>query len=282
MDTSTLALLFVFIGIPLISWLALKLFALRHDRIKSAIENSEFPKEWNAILDEQAPIANRLPQKLRERYRRNIRLFISETRWEGQGELQIDDLIKITVAAQACLLTLGYEDRRYPRLNSIILYPSAFRGGAKGILGTDLDSETYRLGESWSNGTVILAWDSANRGALNPFDGQNVSVHEFAHQLDQEDRASDGCPVFANQAAYSAWSDVMTREYAIQVKKAAKGRKSVLDHYGATNPAEFFAVSSEAFFEKPRQLARKRPDLYAILKRFYKLDPAGWSKAKSH
>ena len=132
------------------------------------------------------------------------------------------------------------------------------------------------LGESWSSGELVLAWDSVEHGAVNMFDGQNVVYHEFAHQLDQEDGAADGAPILKNRSSYISWGRVLSEEYVKLIKKKKKRRKTVLNKYGATNPAEFFAVSSESFFEKPRQLNKKMPELYAELQSYYQTNPMEW------
>ncbi len=146
--------------------------------------------------------------------------------------------------------------------------------------GTVTEERVTRLGESWSNGTVVLAWDSVARGARNIFDGRNVAYHEFAHQLDQEDGDSDGTPYLGAPEAYQSWGAVLCEGFERLWEKANKGKKSFLDPYGATNHAEYFAVATEAFFEKPRQMAKKRPELIEELKDYYRLDPREWHSRK--
>jgi Mlc titration factor MtfA (ptsG expression regulator) len=123
---------------------------------------------------------------------------------------------------------------------------------------------------------VVLAWDSVRQGAVNFADGHNVTMHEFAHQLDQQDARADGVPNLPTRSAYSSWSRVFSREYELLQRKVGKGKKSVIDRYGATNPAEFFAVATETFFEKPRTLKKKHPELYRELQGFYRVDPGEW------
>jgi hypothetical protein len=123
---------------------------------------------------------------------------------------------------------------------------------------------------------VVLAWDSVLGGAKNMLDGHNVTLHEFAHQLDQEDGAGDGVPILEQRSAYVDWARVFRHEYEELVDKTDRGRKSVMDRYGATNPAEFFAVATETFFEKPKQLEAKHPELYDELRSYYGVDPGSW------
>jgi Mlc titration factor MtfA (ptsG expression regulator) len=123
---------------------------------------------------------------------------------------------------------------------------------------------------------VVLAWDSVQHGAANFADGQNLVIHEFAHQLDQEDGSGDGAPILDGGSSYVAWARVLSQEYERLRKRVGKGKKTVMDAYGASHPAEFFAVASEAFFEKPRQLRSKHPELYDELRKFYQVDPLEW------
>ena len=117
-------------------------------------------------------------------------------------------------------------------------------------------------------------WDSVLAGALDTHDGHNVVFHEFAHQLDQESGASDGAPPLPRRAMYLPWARVLGREYDRLARDAERHHRTLIDQYGATNPAEFFAVATETFFERPRRLKSKRPSLYAQLKEFYRQDPA--------
>ena len=131
-----------------------------------------------------------------------------------------------------------------------------------------------RLGESWARDVVVLAWDSVLSGAADVHDGHNVVLHEFAHQLDQEDGQGDGVPVLPQRSMYVAWARVLGHDFDQLVRDAGRGHRALLDRYGATNPAEFFAVVTETFFEKPRQLRAKYPALYLQLQQFYRQDPA--------
>jgi Mlc titration factor MtfA (ptsG expression regulator) len=185
--------------------------------------------------------------------------------------------IRVMVAAQACLLLAGRDSKKvYPRLKSVLVYPHTYVAGGKGIFGGKLRERSARLGESWQTGTVILSWHSVQGGARNIQDGHNVTLHEFAHQLDQEDGAADGAPLLANRMATRTWAGCFQKEYRDFLKQLEKGRRTVIDDYGATNGAEFFSTATEAFFEKSKQLADKRPELYAELHSYYQLDPKEW------
>src|SRR5450755_3847107 len=180
----------------------------------------------------------------------------------------------------ACLLLLHRETDYYPELVTILVYPSAYIAHEDRYLGGNIweQGEDGRLGHTGRRmGSLVLAWDAAKRGAADPADGANLVLHEFAHQLDFEDARTDGAPALKTRAEYLAWARVMNREF--QALRAAEmaGTPTVLDTYGAKDPAEFFAVATEAFFERPRALRAKQPELYAQLAAFYRQDPATYS-----
>lgn len=237
-----------------------------------------FREEWTDLLVANVPLYSRLPEDLRSRLHERIARFIEDTRFEGCNGLELTEGMILTVAAQACLLVLHREGKPYPDLNTVYLYPTTFSSVLKqqDASGVVTEGEVHRLGESWGTGTVVLAWDSVKQGARNTDDAQNVTFHEFAHQLDHEDGDTDGAPALASREAYRSWARVFTANYAEIRERVEAGKPSLMDPYGATQPAEFFAVATETFFEKPRQLSRKYPDLYEELKGFYGVDPQEW------
>jgi MtfA peptidase len=237
-----------------------------------------FREEWIGLLVANVPLYARLPDELKARLHERIGRFVATTRFEGCNGLELTDGMILTVAAQACLLVLNREGEPYPELKTVYLYPATFRSVMKrqDAMGVVTEGEVHRLGESWSTGTVVLAWDSVEQGARNPDDAQNVTFHEFAHQLDHEDGGTDGAPALPSRAAYRSWARVFGENYAAFQELVDSGKRTLLDPYGATEPAEFFAVATETFFEKPRQLFRKYPELYDEMKRFYGADPQEW------
>ena len=235
-----------------------------------------FPEPWAAILRKTLPPYKQLSKEQRAQLHHYIQIFVAEKNFEGCGGLVVEDEHRVTIAAQACLLLLNRSVDCYPRLQSVLVYPSTYVAGNKGLFGPKPDRASVRLGESWTTGTVVLAWDSVARGASNFKDGLNVTMHEFAHQLDQADGNADGAPTLSTRSAYSSWARVFSREYETLRRRSGKGRKSLLRTYGATNPAEFFAVATEIFFEKPRQMKKKHPKLFEELEAFYHVDPAEW------
>ncbi len=205
----------------------------------------------------------------------HVQVFLGEKTFEGCAGLEITDEIRVTIAAQACLLLLHRETDYFPELVSILVYPHTYVANTNAYLasGITVSDQQARLGES-EPGVVVLAWDAVRRSATDPHAGGNVTLHEFAHQLDQEGGRADGSPALATRAMYTAWAHVLGDEFAQLVSDVDRHRASDINAYGATNPAEFFAVVTEAFFEKPIQLKRRHPPLYDQLALFYRQDPA--------
>jgi Mlc titration factor MtfA (ptsG expression regulator) len=244
-------------------------------RTRTKARSQPFPPTWEEILHNEFPPYPFLPDHLRTALQDEIQEFLFSKTFEGCDRQEITDEIRVLIAAQACVLLLNRDVRCYPKLRSILVYPSTYVANNNGLFGGGSGNGSVRLGESWNTGVVVLAWDSVKRGALNFDDGHNVTMHEFAHQLDQEDGAADGAPILP-RTAYASWARVLSSEYTRLKRFTRKGRKTVMDRYGATNPAEFFAVATETFFEKPKQLHKKHPELYSELKTFYHLNPIEW------
>ena len=219
-----------------------------------------FPDEWVRLLESNIEVYARLPMPLRLKLRKLIKQFLHQKHFSGAAGLKISDEIRVTIAAEACMLILNRRSGVYPGLRYIIVYPTAFivEHGNQDNAGVVERSPRGLLGESWQNGKVILAWDSVLHGSRNFLDGQNVVLHEFAHQLDSETGSTNGAPLLGGASAYRSWAGVLSGEFEALQKDSRRGRGSLMDHYGATNPAEFFAVATETFFEKPGQMAKPR------------------------
>lgn len=230
-----------------------------------------FLEQWKVVLRQNVPVYGRLSPAEQQQLRSLIQQFLYDKSFEGCGGLELTDEIRVTIAGQACLLLLNRPVSCYPKLSSVLVYPSTY------VARDPNGDESVRLGESWQTGAVVLAWDSARRGAANFADGRNVVLHEFAHQLDQEDGSGDGAPILGSASSYAPWAQVFSKEFVRHCERVARGKKTVLDDYGATNPAEFFAVATETFFEKPRQLSTHHYTLYAELRAFYRVDPLNWT-----
>ena len=246
---------------------------LKKWRRKRLITQS-FPSEWLKILRQRVPYYGLLTHKEQKELRDDIRIFLSEKQFEGCGGLEITDEIRVTIAAQACILLLNRQHDYYPNLQSILVYPSAYIAKERSVDAAGIVSEgpQARLGEAWLRGAVILSWGDVQRGFRDPQDGRNVTLHEFAHQLDQQDGIFDGAPLLDKRSRYSSWARILRKEYEALRNSSERGESTFIDEYGATNPAEFFAVITEAFFENPKGLKQKHPELYQELKQFFHQD----------
>jgi Mlc titration factor MtfA (ptsG expression regulator) len=219
-----------------------------------------FPSAWKAIVERNVPLYVYFPASLQHQLHGHIQVLLAEKNFEGCGGLEMTDEIRVTIAAQAGILLLNRKARYYPRLHSILVYPSTFLSRDVEYVGDHayVEGASARLGESWRSGALVLAWDSVQHGAMDFRDGQNVVLHEFAHQLDQEDGRADGAPVLEHASSYAAWARVLRKEYEQMQAAVKRGLETVMDEYGATEPAEFFAVATETFFEKPHALKGRR------------------------
>jgi len=228
------------------------------------------PKAWRAILEHNLPVFGRLTKEDQNELLGHVQVFVAEKHFEGAGGLGITDEIKVTVAGQACLLLLHRETDYYPELTSIIVYPTGYIADEERHIGGGIWQEggEHRLGHTGERlGALVLAWDAVRHGAAAPTDGENLVLHEFAHQLDFENQRSDGTPALETRGDYLAWARVMSAEFEALRDATDSGVPTLLDSYGATDPAEFFAVITEAFFEHPKALKEKHSDLYDELKK---------------
>lgn len=269
-DTSLIFLLLILASI--IAWFAWPRYALSR-----AVEEP-FPKEWRKTLMHNFPVYRRMPTDLQLQLKLLIKQFIHEKSFIACAEFEITDEVRVTIAASACLLLLNRDTDVYAGLHYILVYPDAFliQREALDSAGLQTMKKTGVLGESWSNGKVILSWQDVLKGNRNFSDGANVAIHEFAHQLDHETGATNGSPSLGGAARYERWATVFTDEFKRLQQAAYRGDATLIDHYGATEPAEFFAVVTETFFEKPAQMASQHPSLFQELQKYYKVDPRDW------
>ncbi|MDJ0568217.1 MAG: zinc-dependent peptidase [Pleurocapsa sp. MO_192.B19] len=255
-------------------WLVPVLTQLRRQRLK----NQPMSLHWLTIIQQNLPIYQHLPEPLQKRLQGHVNVILAEKQFVGCGGLSITSEIKLTIAAIASLLLLNERGEYYPKLCSILVYPSAYVVNQTKPISNYVvqESKVVRLGESWTRDRVVLSWSQIKYDTQNWQDGHNVILHEFAHQLDSESGTANGVPILEQESDYVTWALVFTREYQQLIKNVQRGSQTVMDAYGTTNPAEFFAVATETFFEKPKQLAQLHPALYNQLKRYYKLDPVAW------
>ncbi len=255
-------------------------------RRRERLKQQPFPEAWCRILCRRVPYYSRLSAEDQRELQGHIQVFLAEKRFEGcppgPERLEITDEIRVTIAAQACVLLLHRDTDYYPGLKTILVYPAKFFSSVKSVGpgGVVTEGAGVRLGESWSGalsargGPVVLSWDDAKAGAADASDGHNVVFHEFAHQLDAESGAVDGAPALEHASQFVAWARVLGTEFGRLIEDIAYRRPHLLDNYAATNPAEFFAVATEFFFERPREMRARHPELYTQLAGFYKQDPA--------
>ncbi len=244
----------------------------RHRRLRSL----PFPADWLAIVERNARFFLAMEEPQRTRLLGDMQVFLAEKNFEGCNGLELTDEIKVTIAAHACRLIAGHETDVFPRLVTVLVYPSAYVAESVEPLGGGvyLRGQQVRLGEAWKDGVAVVSWSDVLAGIDGETPGHNLVAHEFAHILDMEDGAADGTPILGARGAYASWSATLELEYERLRRDAALGRYSTLESYGATDPSEFFAVATEAFFEKTSVLRRRHPALYRELRSFYAYDPA--------
>jgi len=253
---------------------------LLRQRRRRRAQARPFSKEWLDAIKRNVAFFSRLSANDQSELLSHIKVFLAEKRFEGCGGLEITDEIRVTIAAQACLLLLHRRADYFPGLLTILVYPSTYMAEEKRQIAEHVWEEgtMTRLGETGRRmGSLVLSWDAVKAGAADPSDGKNVVLHEFAHQLDYENSAADGVPELATREQQLVWSEVMTTEFASLRAAHETGIATLLDTYGATDPVEFFAVSTEAFFERPRALRARHPKLYAELHKYFRQDPVEYS-----
>lgn len=271
---ATLFVLLLIAAIVTLILLSPKLVTWRRDRLKQR----PFPASWQAVLEQTLPFYGRLSLNERRRLQGHMQVFLAEKQVIGCAGLQVTEPMRVTLAAIACLLLLNEQGHYFPKLRSVLIYPTAYSAKTTTALTEFVVEERKeaRLGESWQTDQVVLAWDAVQWDLQHWRDGHNLILHEFAHQLDQADGHAEGVPILPSNSDYTIWAQVMTQAYTQLCQEVERGLKTVLDKYGTTNAAEFFAVATETFFEQPRQLLNHHPALYEQLRRYYRLDPVQW------
>jgi Mlc titration factor MtfA (ptsG expression regulator) len=244
---------------------------------RQRIARRAFPAAWRDIVRRRVPLARELPAAQQLLLKKHIQVLLADVPFIGCAGLEVSDEMRVTIAAQAAFLLLG-RGGSFGNLREVLVYPGHFvvprnEVGAGGVVH---EARDVLAGQSWQRGQVIVAWDAVRDGAADPHDGANVVMHEFAHQLDQDTGAANGAPYVGRGALQQAWARVMNQEFDALRARLAHAEPGLIDPYAATSPAEFFAVATELFFERPDALAAERPELYEQLKRCYRLDPASW------
>lgn len=249
------------------------------DYRRKEILKQPFPDQWRSILEAGVAHYSFLNCDEKSHLEDLVQVFVAEKNFEGCNGLEVTEEIKVIIAAEACLLILGLPHDLFRKLLTILVYPSTVVAPPPktGVFtGSPLivESGTAISGQAFMHGPVILVWDAVKREARHPESGHNVVYHEFAHVLDMLDGAADGTPVLHSQEQYRTWAKVFSQEFFSLRDRSKAGKKTFLDSYGAKNEAEFFAVATEFFFDKPLQMEKQHRALYDVLAGFYLQDTA--------
>ncbi len=232
-----------------------------------------FPREWEEWLVANVWHYSYLKAVEQDRVQAVVRVFAAEKQWTGGPNFKVTDEMKVTVAAQASLMVLGLDEPyHFDRVQSIVLHPDVYTRPRR--LELYFSERRRLLGEAWYHSPIVLSWKHVLQAGRNQSNGGNVVLHEFAHYLDGLDGEVDGSPPLVGRERENAWYSVTEAEYRRLVGNARRHEVTLLDHYGATNRAEFFAVATECFFEQPHAMQRQHEELYAVLSDFYCQDPA--------
>jgi len=245
-------------------------------RRREKLRRQPFPDDWRRFLQGSVPLYRALPTADRNELHGNIQILLAEKRFEGVGGLDVTEPMKLAVVAQASVLLLHRETDYFPRLASIVLYPAEYdvREEVQSDDGLIEVVDESRVGESWQSGALVLSWEDVLADLED--ETQNVVLHEFAHQLDAEDGALNGAPILADRELSQRWPAAMSAAFERLTAAVDRQQETALDPYGTEDPAEFFAVATEAFFLNPTGLLAEEPTLYKLLCDFYRQDPARW------
>ena len=242
------------------------------------------PRSWEAWLRANVWQYQHLNAKQQAKVHQVVCILLHEKEWASGGDLAVTDEMRVTVAGQAALATLGFEKPYYfDRLKTLIVYPATFGGRPAssgdlllGELGQPTPHFDARTGEAWQGGPIILSWQAVLSEGRHARLGRNVVLHEFAHHMDGLDGRTDGAPPLTDFEFERKWYRVTEAEHKRLLGFARRGEATLLDHYGATNQAEFFAVATECFFTQPHELADEHRELFAVLTRLFGQDPRQW------
>jgi Mlc titration factor MtfA (ptsG expression regulator) len=256
------------------------MFDLRRRR-RQRIAARALPDVWRRVLD-RVPLIARLPHEDRGELERHILILLAEKRFESAGGFEMTDDARLAIAGQAAVLLLHRTTDYFPLLHSIIVYPAEYEASVveSDDLGVVYEGDESRAGETWMQGSLVLSWDDIAADMAETEAELNVVLHEFTHQLDAETGEMNGLPPIRDRALRADWERAMSSAYERHVAAVEAGRATVLDPYGAEDPAEFFAVAVEAFFQQPLRLRSATPELYGLLCRYFSQDPATWPASR--
>ncbi len=246
------------------------------ERRRRQVRERPFPADWRSVLEDSVPLYRRLPPEDREELHGHVQVLLVEKHFEGTAGLDVTDRMRLIVAAQAAILLLHRPVDYFPKLVSVLLYPGEYsvQEEVEADDGLIEEVDEARVGESWQTGTLILSWEDVERDLVS--DLQNVVLHEFAHQLDAESGETNGAPILADRDLRRRWADAMSDAFERLTDAVGRNEETLLDPYGVEDPAEFFAVATEAFFLLPIELEEDDSELYVVLRDYFRQDPARW------
>jgi Mlc titration factor MtfA (ptsG expression regulator) len=272
-------LLFILVAFCIYIIIYLKSYWQQRKRWK--LKQSKFPQPWISLLESDVYLYRKLPPNLKQELHKHIKIFLAEKTFVGHKDFVITDEVKLKIAAQACILLLGDRQNKrnyFPYLKYIYIYPEHLEGKKNQQATANLLLGQSSVGhKSGNDGIISLSWTQVERDSLSPNQGENVILHEFAHQLDQEFGTATGMPRLATLQDTLVWREIFAHEYDKHYRQVMNHQATVIDNYGATNPVEFFAVVTEAFFTKARLLFAYHPLLYEQLQKYYGVNPVNWN-----
>ncbi|WP_339805987.1 M90 family metallopeptidase [uncultured Marinobacter sp.] len=280
-------LVFAVFAVLVLSLTVFRLFFYRTWKRRRVLARP-LPDTWRELMKTQIPLYRRLPSALQQQLENHVRLFLAEKDFYGCDGFEVDDRVRVTIAGHACLLVVARNFSDFDHVTSVLVYPSAFHVREEYNDGPVVSVQhEIRAGEASDFGRVVLSWTDCEKSLAHPEQDFNVILHEFAHQLDFLDGSADGAPPLSGEEARQ-WQHTMSEAYAqlqaslgmtANFHAGSKAAKPWLDPYGATEPAEFFAVLTEAFFQQPEHLRQVQPKVYKALSGFYRLDPTTFREA---
>jgi Mlc titration factor MtfA (ptsG expression regulator) len=277
-DTSLFIKLAFIIGSPFAGYFLYQTYAQRKiNEYWKRSDRTPFHDSDIKTLKEKFHPYSYLNESEQKELQRKIKFFLMTKNINPVGEIIVTPEMKLLIAAEACLLITNLPLNVFPGLTNIYLMEDTFIKKDNPINpNTGLQVDVPKLGEAWKGGPIVLSWTAVEDGLKHPHGRNNVVFHEFSHNLDQQDGSFDGTPSLGPSGNYQRWSDVMGQEFIGLKKILSLRHSSDIDAYGATNEAEFFAVLTEYFFNRPKMLREKHPDIYDIYNQYFKIDPIRW------
>jgi Mlc titration factor MtfA (ptsG expression regulator)/Flp pilus assembly protein TadD len=237
-----------------------------------------FPAEWARLLERRVRHYRFLPTSQKRRFEQIVQVLVAEKEWAGAGEFRVTPDMAVTIAGQAAIMASGFDEPYFfDRLHTLVIHAGTVQFTPEQSAANPLLPEPAPLdGVAWHRGPVVLSWTRVRHELTGHSPGHNVVLHEFAHHLDGLYGDMDGVPPLPDAERERRWYAVTEAEFLRLVGNARREEATLLDHYGAKNRAEFFAVATECFFELPHDLRERHRELYDALADFYHQNPVEW------